>query len=394
LNTNNVSALYEERMSLVHQLRSLAATANGREFNAEERQSEERLNRTVDDLDSRIRHGLAYIERSNKADEARGALGAFTSGAAVRNTDPNFDAFLRGERRSYDVNLGPAIEARTLSKLSAGAGANVVPTSMGSLWEHLVDSGSILKTNAFVMNTSGGEDLQVPKTSTYSTASLVAEGAAIGASDPAFGQLTLKAYKYGHLIQVSSELLFDASIDTAGFLARESGTAIGTAIDTAFTTGTGSAQPMGVVTASTLGKTAAGTGAVTTDELIDLFHSVIPQYRANGSWIFNDATLAAIRKLKDTTNQYIWQPGLVAGQPDSLFGRPVFSDPNVATMATGVKFGVFGDMSRFVVRFAGALRFERSDDYAFNSDLVTFRALLRVDSNLTDTSAVKHIKNA
>jgi HK97 family phage major capsid protein len=120
---------------------------------------------------------------------------------------------------------------------------------------------------------------------------------------------------------------------------------------------------------------------------------VIAPYRASASckWIMKDATVGAARKLKDTTGQYIWQPSLQAGAPDMLLGKPVLTDPNVPGVACRRRAVLFGDFSQFFVRFAGGVRFERSDDYAFNTDLVTFRALLRADCSLVDlTGAVKY----
>ena len=227
----------------------------------------------------------------------------------------------------------------------------------------------------------------MPATTSYSSAVLVAEAAALTESDPVFAQVTLKAYKYGCMIQVSRELIDDTAIDLEGFLAREVGIALGVA--------TGTAQPKGLVTCATLGKTAAAVAAVTMDELIDLQFSVTPLYRANGAYVMNDSTAAACRKLKDTTNQYLWQPAVQAGQPDLLLGKPVWIDPNIAALATGAKTVLFGDISRFFIRDAKGIRFERSDEYAFGNDLVSFRALMRTDSNLIDNiGAVKYLIQA
>ena len=162
-------------------------------------------------------------------------------------------------------------------------------------------------------------------------------------------------------------------------------------------TGTGSSQPAGIVTNATLGVTGGTTvsGAFTADNLIDLYHSVIAPYRRSPScaWLMRDATLASLRKLKDTTNQYLWQPGLTLGAPDTLLGKPVYTDPNVAAVALSAKSVLFGDISRYFVRLAGGVRFERSDDYAFGNDLVSFRCLVRGDGLLVDqTGAVKYFQ--
>jgi HK97 family phage major capsid protein len=155
------------------------------------------------------------------------------------------------------------------------------------------------------------------------------------------------------------------------------------------------AKPDGVIHGATLGKT-GGTGvsgAFSSDDLIDLFFSVIAPYRRSpaATWMMADSSIATARKLKDTTGQYIWQPGLQAGVPDTILGKPVLTEPNMAAVATSAKSVLFGDMSTYFVRLAGGIRFERSDDFAFDTDLVTFRALLRADGALVDqTGAVKY----
>jgi HK97 family phage major capsid protein len=123
-----------------------------------------------------------------------------------------------------------------------------------------------------------------------------------------------------------------------------------------------------------------------------LHYSVIAPYRASSAcyWLMRDATVANARKLKDSTGQYLWQPSLQMGAPDMFLGKPVLTDPNVAAVALSAKSVLFGDFSQYFVRLAGGVRFERSDDYAFNTDLVTFRALLRADGSLVDlTGALK-----
>lgn len=391
MNPQNVRALYEERMSAVHQLRALAAEAGNRAFTAEERAAEDRLNAAVDNLDARIRNGLTAMERNAKGDEARSAFSAMTGGATARISNPQVGAFLRGETRSLEL----PIETRDLSVGVTTAGGHTVPTLMGSLMEHLVEGAALMAAKPTVITTAGGEPLAVPKTTSKAAASLVSEGSAIGESDPAFGQVTIPVYKLAYITQVTAELLADSSLDVESFLGRQAGEALGNKLGEYLVNGTGSSQPTGFLPVSTLGVTAAGVAAVTSDELIDLYHSLAVPYRKGAVWVIKDSSVKAIRKLKETTGQYLWQPGLAAGQPDTLLGAPVVVDPNMPAMTTGLKSIAFGDFSKMVVRFAGNVRFERSDDYAFNSDLVTFRAILRAGCDLVDrTGAVRHLIQA
>lgn len=401
----DIQKLADERVSAVAEARTAleAAEAESRDMSADEQTKFDAANAAVDSLDTRIKQILDSEERASQADaiaERIERLGGSLKPADKPEPDAELRSFLRGEKgKSIELKAERAWstdEFRVLSKLSAGAGANAVKTSFyDQLVAHLIEVSGILMASPTVLRTATGEVMQVPKTTSHSTAALVAEAGTIGASDPAFGQVNLNAYKYGHLIQVSNELVNDVSVDLMGYLAMESGRALGNAFGVHAITGTGTAQPSGIVTGASSGVTGgtAVSGAFTADNLIDLYFSVIAPYRNSQScaWLMKDATLASVRKLKDTTNQYLWQPSLVAGTPDTLLGKPVYTDPNVAAVALSAKSVLFGDISRYFVRLTDSIRFERSDDFAFSSDLVTFRALIRADGALIDTTgAVKY----
>ncbi|HZO65978.1 MAG TPA: phage major capsid protein, partial [Kribbellaceae bacterium] len=381
----------------------------------EEQGTWDSLNEELDNLDKRIKSALDTEQRAKEADDAFNKL---ESKPQQRGRNAGQDsqqatelrAFMRGDPgapRAYEVRPDGAVPAdfRTLSKLTTGAGGNVVPTSFyNRLMAHLIEVSAILRSGATVLNTSSGETLQVPKTTGHSTALLTAEAGTISASDPAFGMASLGAYKYGVLIQVSRELIDDSGVDLEGYLAMQAGRSLGNALGADLVTGNGSGKPTGILNNSTLGATgptgvSGGLGPTSAtansggDLLWDLFYSVIAPYRESSAatWIVRDATMAVLRKIKDTTGQYMFQPSLIAGTPDTLAGKPILTDPFVPAIATGAKAIIFGDMSQYFVRMVGGVRFERSDDFAFNTDLVTFRALIRGDGILVDqTGAVKH----
>ncbi len=315
-----------------------------------------------------------------------------------QTTSDQLRSFLRGDNgapRYMEIKAPAPVDFRTLSKLSGAAGGSVVPTNFYErIVAHMIETSAILQAGVTILNTNGGETLQIPKTTSHSTAALTTEGGAIGVSDPGFGQATLGAFKYGTMIQVSRELLDDNGIDLEGYLSMQAGRALGNAFGAHAIVGTGTNQPRGIITDATVGVTGATAvgGTFTGDNLINLFYSVIAPYRNSGqaAWLIKDSSMAGLRLLKDTTGQYLFQPALVANTPDVFMGKPILTDPYVPAVALGAKSVVFGDMSQFFVRLAGGVRFERSDDYAFNTDLVTYRALLRADSALVDTTgAVK-----
>jgi HK97 family phage major capsid protein len=132
---------------------------------------------------------------------------------------------------------------------------------------------------------------------------------------------------------------------------------------------------------------------VTADLLVDLQHSLVPDYAGRGFWLMNNSTWASIRKLKNADNRYLVEPALISAGQKQLLGQPVVIDPNMPNMAANAKSILFGDFSGYVIRDAGQIRIERSDDYAFANDLVTFRYVMRTDGDLVDESAIRAYQN-
>jgi HK97 family phage major capsid protein len=396
-----IKRLQERRLNVWEQTKELLDTAEGekRDLSAEEETKYQALNADLDKIDARVKDLREAEQRTKDAEAAFSDLLGKPADERkkVQDTSAELRQWLTGEggKRAFEVRPDATTphDFRTLSKLTAAAGANTVPISFyNRLIEHMIEVSGVLMANPTLLRTASGEQIQIPKTTAHSTPSgaPIAEAAALASGDPTFGQVPLDAYKYGILLQVSHELLNDTGVDLAGYLARQAGRAIGNWFGTHLVTGTGTSQPNGVVTAATVGVTggAGVVGAFTADNLIDLFYSVIAPYRNSSScaWMMKDSSVAGLRKIKDSTNQYIWQPGLTADAPDTVLGKRLYTDPNVAATALSAKSVVFGDFSTYFVRMVETLRFERSDDYAFNTDLVSYRAVLRGDGDQVDTS--------
>ena len=413
---HKITALLEQRANLHSEMKALldGADAEKRALSAEETAKFDALSADIDgldqqrkrleDMDKREADLIEVQERAKidiiPKDQAR-------SGGQPDKFEAEIRSFLAGEKRSMtiapDERIGSyaqiralAAQQRDLTKSPATAGGHTVGTGFyAQLVDHLIEVSGVMQAGPTVLMTDRGDNLPIPRTTAHSSAtSEIAEASAINESDPAFNQLVLSAYKYGVIVQVSYELMEDTYVDLLGYLAMQAGRAVGNAFGTRLVTGTGASQPQGIATAATVGVTggAGVTGAFTADNLIDLFFSVIAPYRSSPScgWLMRDATLGAVRKLKDTTNQYLWQPSLQVGAPDTLLGKPVFTDPAVAATGLSARSVLFGDMSRYFVRQVKDIRFERSDEFAFNADLTTFRCVLRGDGGLADTTgAVK-----
>jgi HK97 family phage major capsid protein len=379
------------------------AQAEGRDLTAAEQVSWDRANVDLDNLDARLRDLQDREARTAATERAFAGLGvSVPNGPATgadRDVDLAFrDAVLNNERRPIEVEptgvrsgTQPGIERRDLSS------SGFVPSSFYSrVLMHAVDSSAVLAAGATVIATPAGGDYKVPRSTADASAAIISEGGTVTESDPTLGTVTLGAYKFGFSVQVTNELATDSTFDLVGYLAEMSGRAIANGFGAYAVTGTGSSQPAGVVTGATLGVTGGTSvaGAFTGDNLIDLYHSLpepVARARAAG-WLMKNGTLGAVRKLKDSQNRYLFEvdvpPG--SGASGTLLGRPVYADPNVAAVATSAKSVVFGDFSRYFVRLAGPLRFERSDEVGFLNDLITFRALARIDGAVVDASGFKY----
>jgi HK97 family phage major capsid protein len=300
------------------------------------------------------------------------------------------------ERRMM-TNPG-AVESRAL----AVAGVPMPTSFIHQLYTYLVDTSSIRQAGATVISTQTGESIQVPRSTAEGTAVWLAEAATLTGTDPTIGSVTLNSHKLGKMTQVSKELATDVGFDLVGFLAQSSGRNIGIVSNAGYVSGTGTTQPLGILNGISVGVTgAAGAGGLVglptatggdygADYLVDMYHSIIPQYRPRASWMMNDATIKYVRKLKDTLGRYLWEPSLQAGVPDTIMGKPVYANPALPLFGTSVTGVIlFGDFSAYYIRDVTPLRFERSDEYAFGTDQISFRALLRTDGALVDANAVK-----
>lgn len=251
-----------------------------------------------------------------------------------------------------------------------------------------------------VLNTSSGNQINIPTVDdTAVTAEPRAEGTAItddGGKDVTFGQKRLDAYVYDtEFVKFSMELAQDSIFNMETLLGGLLGERLGRIANLQLTTGDGTGDPNGVVTASSLGKTAAAAAAITADELIDLIHSVDPAYRMSPKvrFMFNDLTLAAVRKLKNGTGDYLWQAGdFTQGIASTLLGYRYSINQAVPAMTTGLKSVLFGDFGKYFVRKVGSpvigVMRER-----FWPDL-GIAGLIRLDGELGDTAAVKHLIQA
>jgi len=308
-------------------------------------------------------------------------------GATVSDTESDIlRKMIMGEIRGH--------EFRSITGSSTGA---PVPTSFYNEIVKVARLVNPLLDYATVINTSSGENLQIPNQSTFSTALIVGQGVSIGTSEPSFNAFTtLAAYKFSALAQLSRELVLDAGVDIVGFLADQFGNAFGNAIGNKALNGTGTVEPTGILSVAGTGVTGATgtTGAFTADNVVDLVYSLDGALRQKPSFalLANSTSIAALRKLKDSYGRYLFDIGLGQDKRDLILGVQVVETPSMPSPGLGNVSLAVGDLKAIYMRNAGGLQVDRSDDYAFGNDLATWRATWRIDSALVQKSNIKIFK--
>jgi HK97 family phage major capsid protein len=377
------------------------AAAESRSLTAEEDAKFAAASADLDAIDERIKSlegaELRAVEHDQRLAEieSRAGIKAIADPPTEDDAAARVRAFCRGEIRSMEFEMRDIAPLNTLGTTDGG---DLVPVSfINRLTDYMRENSGVLRTNPTqITSATGGNTLEIPIITGVSSAVITAEKNPFTESEPTFSKYQMGAYKYGLMMYLTREMVEDSGVDLLGFLAKQAGQALGNAFGKDLLDGGGTTEPWGVLTQSTKGVDGADAtaGAITADNLIDLYYSVIEPYRNSSScyWLMRDATIGAIRKLKNTVDgTYLFQPSLVAGTPDQLLGKPIVTDPNMPGIAVDVKSVMFGDFSSYWVRTVGGIRFDRDDSVGFANDVITYRAAMRGDGVLVDrTGAVKH----
>lgn len=303
-----------------------------------------------------------------------------------RASDSYRQAFWKAMRNKNSYDVQNALQIGTDSE-----GGYLAPDEFEATLIQALEEENIFRTIAKVITTSSG-DRKIPVVASKGTASWVDEEGPIPEADDAFGQVSISAYKLATMIKVSEELLNDSVFNLESYIAREFARRIGAKEEEAFFIGDGVGKPTGIFNATggaQLGITAASATAITIDEVMDLFYSLKSPYRKNAIFTMNDATVKAIRKLKDGNGQYIWQPSITAGQPDTILNRPVKTSAYVPTIAAAAKTIAFGDFGYYWVADRQGRSFQRLNELYAATGQVGFKATQRVDGKLILPEAIK-----
>ena len=362
------------------------------------------FNKMMDDVD-KLGREIARMEKMEAMDVemSKATSKPLTSAPTTRMEDEPVSKTGRGGN-GYAKNFWNAMRSKSVSHevlnaLQVGTdseGGYLVPDEYERTLVEALEDQNIFRQLAHVIHTSSG-DRKIPVVASKGTASWIDEEAQYPESDDAFGQVSIGAYKLATMIKISEELLNDSVFDMPAYIAKEFARRIGAAEEEAFFTGNGTGKPLGILAATggaETGVTAAAADKITMDEVIDLFYSLRAPYRRNAVFIMNDATVKALRKLKDGQGQYLWQPSITAGTPDTILNRPVYTSGFMPTLATGNKTILFGDLGYYWVADREGRSFKRLNELYAPTGQVGFLASQRVDGKLILPEAVKALKQA
>ena len=406
--------LKEQRMQLVTELRAFSdsmqerASINSGKILAEDQDEYEKREKDLIEINKRIeveQRTLSALSHNPENVQTFPADGAATTLEEYRTeqTGPKpYDApDVRKALFSWLVKGREGMEFdeyRVLSKAASGGGY-FVPTDMA---DQVVRAMRFLPGGvtalARTINTTNGETMQIPLNLTHGTAAWIAESASYTPSDETITQGSLAAYKAGTKIIVSEELLTDSAFDLSGFITTEFGERIGALAENAFILGDGSGKPTGITNGAVVTRSTLPAGYVTTlayTGLAAAIFSVPAQYRTNMSLLVSDSMFVKLVTLVDSTGRPVWQSSVAAGAPDTFAGLPIYSHPNLATVAANSESAIVGDFNRgYWIRRVDGVFMQRQNELHSDTGQVGFRAYLRMDGNVQLADALRVIKFA
>lgn len=359
-------------------------------LSAEDNATYSRMEQEIEDL-------TAAIDREQRAEareaELSRAVNQPLTGRPVQKVEEKTGRASNAYREDFGAHLrGRRLVHNVLSEGVQADGGYLVPEEFERQIVTGMDETNVVRSLAKVITTSA--ERKIPVAAAHSAAQWTAENAAYTESNPTFDQKTIDAFKLTDLVKVSIELLQDSAFDLESYIASEFARAFGIAEEQAFCVGTGTNQPAGIFTANggTVGVTAAAAAAVTADELISLVYALKSPYRRNARFLMNDATISAIRKLKDNNGAYLWQPSLQAGQPDRLLGYELHTSPYVPTMAAGALTVAFGDFKNYWIADRAGRTVQRLNELYSTNGQVGFVATERVDGKVILPEGIQLLK--
>ena len=395
--SKKLKELKEKRAGLYAQIDSLRKETDGREMTAEEQQRWDTLFADYEKADKAVAAEEKFLDiQRRQAEEAYRQNNGGAAGAAAGKDTPEyrraFADYLLNGAQGISPETRSLIEKRdSISGLSAGV---LIPTDLASSIEIALKSYGGMFEAGQIITTSKGGDLTFPTVNdTAAKATIVAEYDQSTKRTPTFGSVTLKAFTYRTpIIPVSLELLQDSAFDLDALLSQLLSESFGRGVNEHLTTGSGTGQPRGIVTAATAIENGAAAGAITLDNIIDLIAGVDSAYAKTGKFMFNHKTLWALAKIKDTHGQYIWQENARVGQPGTIFGKGYVINDEVADIGAGNASVLFGDLSKYKIRLVKGFRVIRLNELLAEYLSIGLFGFARVDGTLIDAGTHPVVK--
>jgi HK97 family phage major capsid protein len=384
--------LHEQYRNDWEEAKSLLARAadEKRELSAEEEVRWTSLNDSMTARKAKMDQVAAAEERSEKIGALAERALKVENAVKADNDGDVLRAIATGEKRRAQF------EIRALASATA-----TVPVTFADFVVVALTEGNPIYDGATKLRTTTGEQITLPRVTANQTAAFVTEGSTINAADPTISSITLYANKIASLTLLSAELVRDAGFDILGTVGRQAGAQIAFIAGSAMAIGTGTAQPQGFVSvagnAQLSTATKAGTVAATFFDALDLatvLYSLSPSYRnPNTVWHAATSAVSKLRKLQDLNGQFVFQPSMAAGQPDTLMGYRLKENVHMAAVASASKSVAIVHEPSYYVREL-PIEVASSTDYLFNTNQVAIRTLYGVDGNLPDVTAVRVLVSA
>ena len=384
--------LHEQYRNDWEEAKSLLARAadEKRELSAEEEVRWTSLNDSMTARKAKMDQVAAAEERSEKIGALAERALKVENAVKADNDGDVLRAIATGEKRRAQF------EIRALASATA-----TVPVTFADFVVVALTEGNPIYDGATKLRTTTGEQITLPRVTANQTAAFVTEGSTITPADPTISSITLYANKIASLTLLSAELVRDAGFDILGTVGRQAGAQIAFIAGSAMAIGTGTAQPQGFVSvagnAQLSTATKAGTVAATFFDALDLatvLYSLSPSYRnPNTVWHAATSAVSKLRKLQDLNGQFVFQPSMAAGQPDTLMGYRLKENVHMAAVASASKSVAIVHEPSYYVREL-PIEVASSTDYLFNTNQVAIRTLYGVDGNLPDVTAVRVLVSA
>lgn len=337
------------------------------------------------------------IDRENRFAAIDAQMNAPTANPITNAPQKPMEAKTGRASDEYKADMLRALRTNfkhTSNVLEEGTDANggyLVPDEYDSRLIDVLKEENILRKLGTTIKTSGEHKINIA--GTKPAASWIEEGGALVFSDATFSQIVLDAHKLHVAIKVTEELLYDSMFNLENYILTQFGHALANAEEDAFLNGTGTTQPLGLLAATGGGQTQDTAGSnISSDDVLNLIYALKRPYRKNASFITNDQTLAALRKLKDSTGNYLWQPSYQAGEPDRLLGYNVHTSAFFPVAAAGGAVLAFGDYSYYNIGDRGTRSFAQLKELYAGNGMIGYLAKERVDGKLVLPEAVQILK--